>query len=215
MFLRCSILGSNESAVDSCRGRYRLGVFSAMFAGDPRPFTKIYLPLESRPGDECARIMTGLPGSSASDRDRMCERGNGWRLGVERGGSGVSESVIMTFPERSGSGSPLLTAPGESERLDRELVLELDEASDSTEFTGLGSMRPPGRVRDASMVTHTHSRTHSHFHFSLFTLAFHSRFSLSFVLLLTLASHVSLLASRFLLSAFAFSFSCCSVRKRT
>ncbi len=88
--------------------------------------------------------MAGMPGSSASDRDRMCERGSGGRLGAEVGGSGVSDSVIMTFPERPGS--PTSSTAGEPEEL---------EASDSTESTGLGSLRGPGRVRlgDASMVT--------------------------------------------------------------
>jgi hypothetical protein len=117
-----------------------------MFPGAPRPLTKIYLPRESSPGEEWARIMTGTPGSSASDRERKCERVKGWRLGDEAGGSGVSDKVIMTFLERSGL--PVSSGAGDPEELD------LLEASDSTESMGLGgSMMPSGRVRDASMVT--------------------------------------------------------------
>lgn len=83
----------------------------------------------------------------------MCERGSTGRLGAEVGESGVTDSVIMTFPERSGSGSPMCSAAGEPEALLEALL----EASDSTESTGLGSVSPPGRVRVASMVTVAHA----------------------------------------------------------
>ena len=70
--------------------------------GAPRPL-KIYLPRESSPGDEYARVMDCIPGIPTSDRERRCDRAIGDRVRGGGGGSGETDKVIMTssLPTRS------------------------------------------------------------------------------------------------------------------